>query len=139
MRVCDFPKEVDISRASILAASIRSEEIASRDRRHQKHDVCASLPLQQGESESCIGQLSRLVGAASNAPLEGSTRKNEKNESSQTGETMFLICLISGRMLSQDPVQRAVRQRAMSLFAPLGNYSSPSEIPKVRNCAFHYA
>ena len=72
---------------------------------------------------------------ARKAPLEGSTRKNEKNETSQTGETMFLICLISGRMLSQDPVQRAVRKRAMPPFAPRGNYSSPSEIPKVRNCA----
>ena len=28
---------------------------------------------------------------ARKAPLEASTRKNEKNESSQTGETMFLI------------------------------------------------
>ena len=72
---------------------------------------------------------------ARKAPLEGSTRENEKNESSQTGETMFLIWLISGRILSQDRVQRAIRKRAMPLFAPLGNYSSPSEIPKVRNCA----
>jgi len=72
---------------------------------------------------------------ARKAPLEAPTRENEKNESSQIGETMFLIWLISGRMLSQDPLQRAVRKRAMSLFAPLGNYSSPSEIPKVRNCA----
>jgi len=72
---------------------------------------------------------------ARNAPLEASTRTNENNESSQTGETMFLIWLISGRILSQDRVQRAVRKRAMSLFAPLGNYSSPSEIPKLRNCA----
>jgi hypothetical protein len=72
---------------------------------------------------------------ARDAPLEGSTRTNEKNETSQTDETMFLICLISGRMLSQDRVQRAVRQRAMSPFAPTSNNCSPSEIPKVRNCA----
>ena len=69
------------------------------------------------------------------APLESSSRTNEKNKTGQTGETMFLIWLISGRILSQDRVQRAVRKRAMSLFAPLGNYSSPSEIPTVRNCA----
>jgi hypothetical protein len=72
---------------------------------------------------------------ARKAPLEASTRKNEKNEISQIGETMFLIWLISGRILSQDRVQRAVRKRAMPPFAPRGNYCSPSEIPKVRNCA----